>query len=208
MTKLWRGWWLGVLTLAVVGLGFGCSGQLVTDDDDASDDDGGDDDASDDDTGDDDGGDDDGGDDDGGDDDGGDDDGGDDDTDIPPQPGFTWDIPGGPLAGSYHFDSDVYCDWYTDYPGVWASSDWQWSEMIGYTFFTEPGPGQHVTDNYFGMEIGVYDFEAYGGPDCFVDTIQGWPHVTGTFQCLGVDGWSRQGNGITVDVINGAFRCP
>ena len=204
MKTLWLRGCLGLLSLALIGLLPACAGQLITeDDDDAGDDDGADDDGADDDAGDDDA-----GDDDAGDDDAGDDDAGDDDAEIPPQPGFIWDIPGGPLAGHYEFDHDVFCDWYEGSPGVWASADWQWDEMIGYTLWSEPGGNEHVTDCYFAMAIGPYWFEQYCDNSCWIKTVQGWPHVTGFFQCEGVEGWTEQGNGTTIDVINGAFRCP
>ncbi len=207
MWKMWQAW---VLAAALLALTLGlpaCSGQLVTGDDDAADDDGADDDGADDDAADDDTADDDAADDDAADDDAADDDAGDDDT-IPPQPGFWWDIPGGPLQGSYHFDQDVFCDYYEGFPGVWAADDWQWNEMIGYTLYAEPGPGAHVTEAYFVLGVGPYWFETQAGPDCWIDTQDGWPSPSGWFECHGVHGWTEQGGEAIVDVVDGVFRCP
>ncbi len=141
------------------------------------------------------------------DDDTGDDDTGDDDTSgLPTTAGVWFEILTGPYAGSYEYTGAMTCDFFGQTTMLSASTDTQWEDGLDISLSGQPGPGEHLEVQAMAWyeDTPWVMFERPGGPHCFLDTVEGYPHVSGYFECADMEDTMLDE---FVDISNGMVVC-
>ncbi len=123
---------------------------------------------------------------------------------MPSTPGIVFDVLSGPHQGHYEYQHEMFCDTWEGERLMAAADDPQWDNGFEIAVDDWPGPGEHVTELWMLWWSPQSWLMAYGGNNCYLDTVEGYPHVTGYFECMGMQ--SENGGG-SVDVVNGTVVC-